>query len=196
GSVELQQLTGEAVHHPDVVAREIDRAGKARVAKLPQMVAFLIKDLDAGVLAVHHPEIAGVIDHDGVCDLELAGRVALAAPRLHERAVRAELEDARIAALAGQVTLCDEEIAVRSESDVVRLVQQARPRTFVPVAGLPADAERHQHLALPIQLYDDMRRAVCDPDVAVGIEPERMRTTAEESAAEGTQQLAVLVELG
>ena len=69
-------------------------------------------------------------------DLELTGTSSLAAPRFDERAVLAELQDARVTGRPRGVALHDEDVAVVANRDVVGLIQLARTAGLVPFARL------------------------------------------------------------
>jgi hypothetical protein len=92
------------------------------------------------------------------------------------------------------VPLDDEHISVRRDRDVVRLIQLARARGFVPLTGLALGTERQQHLAGGIQLDDDMAADVGRPQVSLGIDLQPVRAR-EHPLAERTHECTVRVEL-
>src|SRR5689334_16010769 len=117
---------------------------------------------------------------------------SLLAPFLHEGAVLAELDHAVVLAVA--VAVGHEDVAVRSDDDVGRLIEEVRPRS--------ADArlaKRHQHLALWAELEYLVPLArfsarVGHPQVAVAIDGGAVRED-EHALTPRLEQLAVLVVL-
>ena len=168
--------------------------GRPAYLLLPHERSVGVEDLDALIFAVRHPEQSLSIDGDAVSDLELAGRLAFAAPGLDEPAGLVELQDPCVAARPGRMSLHDEDVSVPGDGDVIRLIQLAGSRGLVPLAGLAFRAEREQHLSLRVQLVDEVRADVGRPDIAVGIETDAVRPR-EQAVAEGADERAVLVEL-
>ena len=169
-------------------------ARQAGVLHLPDERAVGVEDLDALILAVGHPEQALGIDGDAVSDFELPGLLAFAAPRLDEPAGLVELQHPRVAARPRRVSLHDEDVAVAGDGDVVRLIQLARSRRLVPLAGLAFRAQREQHLSLRVEL-----ETMCAPTSVAQMLPSRIDPQAvrpgEQAVAERANERAVRVEL-
>src|SRR5439155_17170613 len=123
--------------HVDVLAADIHAARQTSILELADEGAVGIEDLDPLILAVGHPQQSLRIERDAVGDVELTRGLPFAAPRLDEAAGLVELEHPGIATGSRRVSLRDEDIAVRADGDVVRLIQFVRPSGFVPGAGLP-----------------------------------------------------------
>ena len=98
--VEFQNLAGEAIHHRDAVFPDQQAAGQACVLDLANERSFLIKDLDAGILAIRDPELSFGIDGNSVCDAEFTRVCSSSTPGLDELARLVELQNSRIACRA------------------------------------------------------------------------------------------------
>jgi hypothetical protein len=89
----------------------------------------------------------------------------------------------------------DEDVAIGRDQDVGRLAEGVRP-----AAGYPRLAERHQELAVLVELHDGVAlavvhgAAVADPDVVVLVDMEPVRIV-DHAAAEALDHLAGGVEL-
>ena len=137
---------------------------------------FGIEDLDALVLAIHHPQQPLGIDGDAVRDLELTRALALAAPRLEEPAGLVELEHPRVAVRSWRVSLHDEDVAVARDGNIVRLIQLARSRRLVPLAGLSLRAQREQRLSGGTELHDNVSADIGGPQVAFAVDAQAVRS--------------------
>src|SRR5262245_22677883 len=134
--IQPQDLTGEAVHHVNLVFTDFKGARQTRVFQLSDEGSVGIEDLDSLILAIRNPEQAFGIDCDSVSHFELSGLLPLATPGLDELATLVEFQDASVAIRAGGVSLDDEDLSVATDRHVVRLVQQARSPSLVPLALL------------------------------------------------------------
>ena len=95
------------------------------------------------------------------------------------------------------MALADVDVAVRRERDMQRLPEQPLSFGLVPVASLPANADRHQQLALGTDLHHGVAVLVADPDVVLGVDGHAVRLVlvADHVVADGAHELVVLVEL-
>src|SRR5262249_54885206 len=123
-----------------VVARDEDAARAAELLPHTEHRAALIEDLDAIVLAVADEQAAARVHRDRIGLPHLARAGSLVSPLLHEPSAAREPHDAIV--LAVTMTVRDEDVAVRRDHDVRRLIEEIGPRARD--AGL---AERHEHLA-------------------------------------------------
>jgi len=136
---------------------------------------------------------AGRIHRQAVRHIELARPLALLAPLLDVLAVLVELDDAVVGVAA--VAIGDEDVAVGRHQDVGRCVE--RILCGPGDAGL---AERHEKLAVLIELHDGvtlavvLRGSVGHPDVVVPVDMQAVRKI-DHAPAEALYQLAFFVEL-
>src|SRR6476659_56871 len=95
------------------------------------------------------------------------------------------------------MALADVDIAVRAESDVQRLPEQALALRLVPIASLPANAERQQQLSLRADLHHRVAVLIADPDVVVCVDGHAVRfvLVAGDVLADRAHELAAEVEL-
>ena len=136
-----------------------------------------------------------------VRQVELPGRRAALAPRLHPVAVLIVLGDARV-----DVAVADVEVAVRVPRDVGRLAEQAvhvrqrrigmLPRPRVLVGGFLPPAVHLRHAPGAVELDDHVRALVDGPDVVVLVDAHRVRERPRvEVLADFADELALGAEL-
>src|SRR6185295_13021441 len=125
-----------------VVLVDVDAARPAELPPLLEELAVLIEDLNAAVAAIADEQTSARIERERVRHVELPRARAGRAELLDELAVLVELEHAAAAA----VSLSDEDVAVRCECDVVRLIE------VLGVARAAGSPKRHQHLAFRAEL--------------------------------------------
>jgi hypothetical protein len=77
------------------------------------------------------------------------------------------------------VSLHEEDVAVAPEGNIIRLIEEPRSCGFVPNSGLAFGSESKKHLALGAHLHDSVAASVRNPDVAVGIQRNPVRTISE-----------------
>ena len=165
-------------------------------------LALLIEDLDAVIASIGHIQTSLRIELQGVRRTELSGPEAELAPLLDEGAVGRELENPpgragrRVQTLPA-VAVGHEDVAIRSDDHVARLVELAGP-----AAGLTSRTQAEQLLAFRAKLDHLMALGagfvplrVSDPDVAVVVDVQPVRQH-EQPGPEACQHLAgVAVEL-
>src|SRR6185503_19899298 len=116
-------------------------ARRARVARLAHVLPVAVEHLYALVRPVGDVEHPPAVRHDGMRHVELSRTLAFAAPRAEDIAVRVELDDAR---LALAVSLRHIDLAVRTEREVVGLVEAAQVPRVMPLARVAPDAQDHE----------------------------------------------------
>src|SRR6266403_2444237 len=178
------------VDHVDRVAPDEEATGTAEHIARVKIRSVLIKDLDAVVAAIGHPQAASPVERQRVRRAELAVTHANSTPRLDELPVGRELADARRCAaldalrdgVRGDHALCFVSIghvdaAVGADDDVVWLVE-----VTVGVAGLARDTQAQQLLTLRAELVDLVPLGAClvareigDPHVALLVHGDAVR---------------------
>ena len=150
----------DRIHH--VIGGDVEPADATVHVARPQVVAFLVEDLDAVVAAIGDPEATLGVEFQGVGGAELTVAYADLSP-LHEAgAVGRELDNSRRRArcpsffhrrITGHaltaVTIGDIDTAVGSDDDVIGLVKLVRP-----AARLPGGAEAHEQFTAGAELVD------------------------------------------
>ena len=154
--------------------------------QLAMWLAVLVEDLHAVVLAVADEEAPLRIHRERVRVEKLSGSRARLAPRLDERAVFRELDDAVVP--FDTVAVDDEDVAVRGDEDVGRSVELARP-----VAGNASLSEPHELFPLGAELDDLVAAAfaaarVRHPNVIVRVDENAVRPL-EQARAKALQEL-------
>src|SRR5258706_2336437 len=196
----------------DAAVAQRDAARAAELLPFGDEVALRIEDLDAMVAAVGDDEPATRVQGDVVRRLELDRAGAKPAEGADELALLREARDARHGAggrgglLAG-MAFGDEEIAVGGDDDAAGLGERAVLR----IAGDAGLADRHQHLAVRVELdhgvaggtrigifglFSFIHAAHVDhPDVSLRVLVDLVREH-EQPRAEALQDVPVRVELG
>src|SRR5262249_34767784 len=148
-------------------------ARQAGIFEFTDEFSIRIEDLNSLVLPVGHPELAFGIERQSVRNIEFAGLFAFSAPRLDELSILIELEDARISVCTGRVSLRHEDIAIRSDRDIVRLVEKLR--RLVPCAAVALGSEGHEDLPLRIEFHHRVGADVSSPQIAVLVDAQAVR---------------------
>ena len=134
-------------------------ARPAELSPLRQEHPVLVEDLNPAVPAVGDKQPAVRVHREIVWRVELTRAGPLLSPRLDELPVFRELHDARVRLAA--VAVGDEDVAVRSDQDVGRLIER-----IGTVAGDSRLAQRHQDLAIGAELEHLV--TLHSPGIAVG----------------------------
>ncbi len=164
-----------------------------------ETVFLSIADIHVAVVGIH----GDAVDH-----AEVALPRMIAEPLIDELAVLVEMQDPRgadavrrrlvdvVRALV-RMTFADIDIAVRREREMQRLPEQPLSLRLVPIASLPADADRHQQFPLRAQLHHRVAVLVADPDVVLGVDRHAVRfvLVTDDVFADGAHELVALVEL-
>src|SRR5215471_16387619 len=156
----------------DVVSVDVDAARPAELRPLANVIAVLIENLDAIVVAVADKKASARIHRQRVRGIELARSGSLLAPGLDEFALLGEFDDTGIGVAA--VSVADENVAIGRDQNGGRRVEGVR--TVARRSGL---AEREQNLAIRAEFEDLMAFAVFalsvgDPHVAVAVHKDSM----------------------
>src|SRR5262249_8320204 len=175
----------------DVVFVDENAARPAELRPLVDIVAVLIENLDAVVVAVADEQVPARIHRERMRGIDLTRGAAFLAPGLDEFAGLVEFDDAGIGVAA--VSVADENVAIGRDQNRGRSVEGVR--TVACRSGL---AEREQDLAVRAELEDLVALAVLalgvgDPDVAVAVDKNSVRKP-EHSGPETCHQLAGGVE--
>ena len=157
----------------------------------PQILAVGVEHLDALIVAIGHVQQPLRVDRDRMRDVELARTGPFLAPRLDEVAVLVELDDL---GLAAPMALDHEDLALRPERHVIRLVEQPQMAVGVHLAGGVAHAEHEQDASLGAELVDDMGARVGGPDVILRVDPQPVRPV-EQAVAQRAKEFPIGIEL-
>src|SRR5215475_13019711 len=158
---------------------DVDAARAAELRPLVEIIAVLIEDLDAIVIAVTDKKVSARIHRERVRGVELARSGSLLAPGLDELAVLGEFDDARVGVAA--VSVADENITIGCDQNGRRCVERVRG-----VARRSGLTEREQNLAV-------LALGVGSPDVAVAVDKDTVRKH-EHSGAEALHKISRSVE--
>src|ERR1043166_2034673 len=130
------------------VAPDVDAARPAELAPHREGLPILVEDLDPVVAPVPDEEPPPGIHRQGVGLVQLARTRAPGPEGFEQPPVLVELENPGVGPGRGGVPLRYEDVAVRGDQDVVRLVE---------IRGIPAPprlAERHEQLPVRPELED------------------------------------------
>src|SRR5262249_40356329 len=108
-----------------VVLRNENPAWSAKLTPLIEELTILIKNLDAVVLAITYKQTSPRIHRDRVRFADFAGSRTFLSPLLEELSIPVELNDTIV--LPIPVAVGDEDVAVRRNHDVRRLVEKVGP---------------------------------------------------------------------
>src|ERR1700685_1890540 len=88
-------------------------------------------------------------------------------------------------------------IAVRSKGEYHRLPQQPLPFGFIPIAAMPAHADRLQEFSVRADLLYGGQGRIAYPHIVVGIDGHAVRLVrvADHVVADGADELAIRTEL-
>ena len=179
-------------------------AGEIALLNLAQSLQISIQHDQLFRVAISYPQLARRGHHDGVsrgkrsrwmsqahAGDEAPVLVEFHDPRirtLHDRWVRGDgvavrpcgigvgrAERAVLGRRRAAMPLDDIEVVVLVEGDIQRLIEHPVPGGVIPRAVFAALAEHHQDFAFRVQLPEHIPIRVGRPDVAVSIDPQRVR---------------------